>query len=458
MARSVGGSTWPNNGEEWDIETLIRTGGAQGTTTFIHPAIVRDPWLWSAPSNDNLGIYLKVREGYPPQGLDAYPQQAIHIRFYDRFDVHAGLAESDPASWAARVVAMLAEQTYDYFAGYDRKGNALHATRTVNLLDDPFVVVSAYNEVNLEYGIYMNRKPNAATYWEWAEREVAFWDEFDRLAPRRRCLTASSAPAAGHDAFPDDPDSEWAVIENAGLLNAVDVVQVHTYAERNTQPQSGPDGADAYWYALRPFRSKGYRENVQGQTGRPADRGGVVSQFGGRYRYFISEWNNFVCDREDMEIVTCRDFDAMEDAFAECPWLVGATSFIWRGGPHNMNVIARKDGRGNPRPLLAWHMMKAGRHPHSSADWPTARWQDQEPTRPPDPDVPKPEPEEPMSEYVVGPGVLATLAAEGDMPASHEAYIGEGLSLTVGASGQLYVYTPRTGVVVYSPKESPDHR
>lgn len=72
--------------------------------------------------------------------------------------------------------------------------------------------------------------------------------------------------------------------------------------------------------------------------------------------------------------------------------------------------------------------------------------------------IPVPVPTPAPNGYVVGPGVLATMEAEGDTPASHEAYVVDGLSLTMGESGQMYVYTPRTGVVVYSPKVYPDHR
>lgn len=70
---------------------------------------------------------------------------------------------------------------------------------------------------------------------------------------------------------------------------------------------------------------------------------------------------------------------------------------------------------------------------------------------------PVPEPEPPPvpapDGYAVGPGVLAAMEAEGDAPASNEIYIGaDPFSLTMGASGTLYAYTPRTGVVVYDPK------
>ena len=81
--------------------------------------------------------------------------------------------------------------------------------------------------------------------------------------------------------------------------------------------------------------------------------------------------------------------------------------------------------------------------------------------RPRDPLPPPPIVEEPMGEYVVGPGVAARMAAEGDTPANHEVYLLPGpnyMSLTVGQSGNLYLATPASGVVVYSPKEYPDHR
>lgn len=72
---------------------------------------------------------------------------------------------------------------------------------------------------------------------------------------------------------------------------------------------------------------------------------------------------------------------------------------------------------------------------------------------------PEPEPEPPPAPepdgYVVGSGVKAAMEAEGDTPANNEVYLLPGpdyFSLTLGASGNLYAATPRTGVVVYDPK------
>ena len=82
-------------------------------------------------------------------------------------------------------------------------------------------------------------------------------------------------------------------------------------------------------------------------------------------------------------------------------------------------------------------------------------WTPPTPEQPPvEPPAPAPEPEPPPTttgEYVVGPGVLAAMEAEGDAPASNECYL-DGLSLTMGKSGVLYAYTPPTGVVAYDPK------
>ena len=435
--RSVTGSTFPNDGREWWIEQLLRdVAGPVGATTFIHYQVCDDPWSSSGPSADNCGVYGVVRGGRPAKSISAMREQAFHVRFYDRGEAHRELALTRPELWAERVAYMLTNTQYGW-CSLDGGGNERIDWRVENLAQDPYVVVSGYNEVNLEWGLYEGRVVDADFYREWAERELAFFKALDNLLPDRKCLWASSAPAYGHDAFPDDPDSEWPVLAASGLLDYVDLVQLHVYAIKDSDPESGPNGANAYWHALRPWRSAGYDTKRQG-TNRPADRGGVITQLGDRYRYFVSEWNTFSCSDGAHTADTIADHRAMLSAFASTPAIVAATSFIWlAGGEHNANVIALNE------PLRTWHEHNRAT---SAADWPKARWNWKGGDVYPQPD-----------DLVVGAGILAAMQDRRDYPASDEIYLGQPgkqVSFAVGTSGRLYLCTERNGwqITVYEPR------
>jgi hypothetical protein len=168
------------------------------------------------------------------------------------------------------------------------------------------------------------------------------------------------------------------------------------------------------------------------------DRGGVLTQLGDRYRYFVSEWNTFSCADRANVAATIADHKAMLAAFAGSPEIVAATSFIWlSGGEHNKNVIALND------PLRTWHE-RAGAVLNAGATWPSAKWHWKEtPVDPLDLDV--------------GEGVWRRMAELGDAPASDELYLsepGKQVSLTIGLSGRLYVCTERNGwaIQVYEPR------
>ena len=69
MPRSVNGSTWPNNGQEFNIEALIHHAGDTGAITFLHQQVLVDPWRGSRPTNDNGGrmlarFYDRARPAY----------------------------------------------------------------------------------------------------------------------------------------------------------------------------------------------------------------------------------------------------------------------------------------------------------------------------------------------------------------------------------------------------------
>ena len=62
-------------------------------------------------------------------------------------------------------------------------------------------------------------------------------------------------------------------------------------------------------------------------------------------------------------------------------------------------------------------------------------------------ETPAPIPEPVPSEYAVGPGILAAMAAIGDQPASDEVYVADDWSEAFGVSGCRYVWLPATGRV-----------
>lgn len=414
MTRSVTGSTFPNDGREWFVEQMLRdVAGPVGATTYIHYQVCQDPWTGSGPSADNAGVYGLVRGGPPAKGIPAMPQQAFHVRFYDRGEAHQDVALNHPDIWAERVAHMLISTRYGW-ASLDGGGNERLDWRVEDLTQDPYVVVSGYNEPNLEWGLYIGRTPDAAFYREWAERELAFFQALDKLLPSRKCLWASSAPAYGHDAFPDDPDSEWPVIQATGLLDYVDLVQLHVYAVEDVDPASGPSGANAYWHSLRPWRVAGYDTKRRG-TNRPADRGGVLTQFGDRYRYFVSEWNTFSCNNAANTAATIADHKAMLNQFAATPAIVAATSFIWlSGNEHLKNIIALNET------LRTWH--EHAQALNTAAAWPSAKWNWQAQQPPDDPGGDEPVATSNPYGYLVGGGMAAEAESRGWTILSDEIY------------------------------------
>ena len=253
----------------------------------------------------------------------------------------------------------------------------------------------------------------------------------------------SSAPAPGHDAYPDDPDSEWSIIQATGLLDYVDLVGAHFYTEKNLykpldyKPESGPTGRDAYWYALRGLREVGYRENVQGKKGRPHDRGGVLRQFP-QYRYFVTEWGTFACQVKDRTGETIQDSEGMLRAFASTGNVVAATNFIWLAGDmHKPNIVwynePYRNWFANLPPIL------------TPAELPTAkwRWTAPEPAPEPEPEEP-PMPNQPKPKYpVYEPGTLWQTVAN---PANGLTQVSKEFSEWENG-GTAYIYVKKGGQV-----------
>lgn len=425
--RFIGGTTFPNDSREWFVEQQLRdVAGPGGAMTYIHYQVVADPWAKSSPSADNAGLVGRIREGYAPKGIPAMPEQLVHIRFYTQY-----VEDVEPEEWATRIAHMLTHAQFGF-------GPDSHM-RPYDLSQDPFVAVSVYNETNLwaehrgavEADQWQYSTPEA--YQEYAERELRVFRKLDELLPTRKCLWAASASAPGHDPLPDDPDSEGEF--RKALWDYCDLAQVHTYAELNRYPESGPTGADAYWFALRPLRPAGYRDALAGGADRPHDRGGLVTQYP-QYRWFVSEYNTFLCDATksaDIKRVQAA-LDGMMQEFVKSPSIVAATTFIsYSGGMHKQNVLL-----GNSTALRDWYLAYRAPACHPDAAIPAAKWQAVIPPLPPPPPPPPPPPTEPQ--YVVGPGLLAMMEAQGDSPRTDEMSLGAPHGRIALAAGHRHLF------------------
>ena len=159
--RDVRGHTWPNDGREWNIEDLLRGSGQTGAVTFIHFQVLKDPWVHSAPSQDNRAIIGKLLYGWPPQSIPPMPDLLIHIRFYmEHFE------DVPPLEWAGRVAHML--QNWQGAAWIDGAERQL----SLDLSTLPNIAVSIYNELNLSYehqGLTQDQCQSPDAYRRFAE-------------------------------------------------------------------------------------------------------------------------------------------------------------------------------------------------------------------------------------------------------------------------------------------------
>lgn len=417
MTRAVNGAHW-SNGPQWHIEQCLRAIGDNGALTCLHFQLFgRDPITGMTGEDENCLLYGKWRYGFPPQGIPPRPEMLIHVRLY-----HPNWTQQDPVK--------LAEQTADLFTHW--RGSRDHAGLTADLWDDPYLLVSPCNEQDIEPSPPSDFVWHAADYERYADFQLRWLDRLDRLVPNRKALTLTGAFAGGHDPMDGPapvPDGEYQIGAVREMLHAFDVVGVHSYALMNDPNRlSAPWQRNAMWYMLRAWRVPGYKND--------RDVGGVISQYP-RLTYLFSECGTFTHSdkgRTGDTVEAIREFYAKAATSGN---VIGACPFIWHSGnEHSENRIwPNEELRGRletmPRFTTSAAVPVRGATP---------------PPEPPPPPPPAPD------GYAVGPGVLAAMTAEGDTPASSEAYIADGLSLTMGASGTLYAYTPPTGVVAYDPK------
>lgn len=415
--RAVNGMGW-SNGPQWFNEQALRAVGDNGALTCLHFQLFgRDPITGMAGEDENCLWYGKWRYGFPPQGIPPRPEMLIHVRLY-----HPNWQQQDPVK--------LAEQSADLLANW--RGSRDHAGLTANLWDDPYLLVSPCNEQDIEPTPPADRVWHASMYEGYARFQLAWLKRLDQLLPRRKALTLTGAFAGGHDPMDGPapvPDGEYQIGAVREMLHAFDAVGVHCYAHLNEPLRlDAPWQRNAYWGSLRPWRAVGFKND--------SDVGGVISQYP-HLTYFFSEIGTFSHSDKGRTGDTWEALKQMYQAGASSGNVIGMTPFIWHSGnEHSENRIL-------PNEELRARLENAPRFT-TTATVPVRG------ATPPPPPPPPPEPE--PGEYVVGPGVLAAMQAEGDEPASNEAYIGEGFSLTMGKSGVLYAYTPPTGVVAYDPK------
>ena len=417
MTRAVNGVHWSNSAQ-WHNEQALRAAGDNGALTCLHFQLFpTDPISGQHGEDENCLWYGKWRYGFPPQGIPPRPEMLIHLRIY-----HPNWTQLDPVR--------LAEQTADLLANW--RGSRDHAGLTADLWDDPYLLVSPCNEQDIEPSPPSDFVWHAADYERYADFQLRWLDRLDRLVPNRKALTLTGAFAGGHDPMDGPapvPDGEYQIGAVREMLHAFDVVGVHSYALMNDPNRlSAPWQRNAMWYMLRAWRPVGYKDET--------DVGGVISQYPA-LTYFFSECGTFThADKAR----TGDTAEAIREFYAKAATsgnVIGACPFIWHSGnEHSENRIwPNEELRGRletmPRFTTSAAVPVRGATP---------------PPEPPPPPPPAPD------GYAVGPGVKAAMEAEGDTPASSEAYIADGLSLTMGASGTLYAYTPPTGVVAYDPK------
>lgn len=324
LPRVVNGMHLPNR-KMYDVEKAIASAKGTGCVTILHHLMfprddVADQW----GDVENRYWYGKLRHGWPAQGIPAAPELLIHVRMY-----HPDWRALNPKAWAAHTVTMLSD-----WRGLD--GEA------ANLLNDPFVCVSPANEQDIESrvpGTGANSVGEYAEIGRWCE---AWAREFDRLTPGRKCLTCWPAFAGGHDARPDDPDSEYSVPEVRAAMALYDLGAVHLYGHAEWGADAAktlPGGADEYWHMLRAFRPAGWRDRNQPSATRPRDGGGFCARFPGK-PFIVSESGTFGHSNSALTEQTLAAWRGLYIVAASHGSCLGVTPFIWNSDDsHPTNTI-----------------------------------------------------------------------------------------------------------------------
>lgn len=318
--RLVNGMHWPNH-RAWDIEQALRVARPRGSVTLLHHHMLdRDELIDQWGDAENEYVFVKLRDGWAPQGIPAAPERFVHVRMFV-----PNWCEMDPIVWARHAATVLSRV---------RSGG-----KEYDLWRDPFVGVSAANEQNLhsECG-----DGNPANQWRYHTPEhygrigrwnLDFWREVDRLIPDRKALSVWSALAYGHDAEPGIPESEYRVPALRDAIDACDVLATHPYGhlEWPEGEATVPGGEDRFWHMLRDFRPAGYDG--------PHDPGGALAQIPGK-PVLISESGTFSHSDVARTETTLAAMRAMLETATASGRILGITWFIWNSDEsHPLNVI-----------------------------------------------------------------------------------------------------------------------
>lgn len=318
--RVVNGMHWPNH-RPWNIEQALRAARPTGSVTILHHQMLRrDELIDQFGDVENEYVFVKLRDGWPPQGIPAAPERFVHVRMYV-----PNWSAMDPVVWARHAV--------------DKLSRIESGGRVYDLWADPFVGVSAANEQNLHYE---NGDNDPANQWKYRTPEhyakigrwnLTFWREVDRLRPDRKALAVWSALAYGHDAVPGVPESEYAVPELREAIRYCDLAATHPYGQLKwpNGPDTVPGGADQFWHMLRDFRPAGFDG--------PHDPGGFLAQFPDM-PLLLTESGTFTHSRPERTTETIAAMRGLLQAAAASGRVLGVTWFIWNSDDsHADNVI-----------------------------------------------------------------------------------------------------------------------
>ena len=331
MTRCVNSLHWPNANYEQSWDELLKCVIPSGGVVILDCNLPR----W----------YADIRQ-------QAGPDCLVAVRMYPEASWPDGIGrhwcDVAPGVWAAECYRRLAA--------------------VPGVLFDQYICVSPCNEPDLAVEGFGGGASDArSTVVEDDYRFIWAWQR-DWVRAMRALLGSSpvrlgTGPlAGGHDIPLRPPDSEYAMTEFRALADEVDCIWVHGYAQGGWGDTPEHDG---YWYALRPLRPPGYREQVQGlpPVGGTPDPGGVCSQYPA-VTYILAEMGTGRHSDVSLAGETLAQFLGIYRAYGATGRCALCAPFVWNSGPeHGGNRI-------QPNPDL-WRGMQAMER-IAAADWPPA--------------------------------------------------------------------------------------
>lgn len=277
-----------------------------------------DIWYASTIDDPDLGrptIYQWLRHHLGPDavlGVRMYPEAG----WLDGQSRH--WCDVAPESWAQECVRRLLE--------------------IPGLLDDPNVVVSPFNEPDLE---------NEGWRWDWPTSpspddyrfiwayQGVWLSEIRQRLPSAKVRYGTVPLAGGHEPFGYPPDWEYSIPEAHQAIDAFDVLWLHQYLPREADANGfgWHENNDGYWHGLRALRPAGYREQVQGKPmlGVGPDPGGAMVQYPDKQVLF-SEWGNWHHGDQGYADLTLTEFRYCYERYSLTGRVLMLAVFIWDSG------------------------------------------------------------------------------------------------------------------------------